>query len=75
MPEQTTATFSHVEPVGAQWRSDGLLAYFLCEDLGIADATRSAVIAHLVKAKTAPEKGTGSHRDEADFQIFVMTPS
>ena len=49
MPEQTTATFSHVEPVGAQWRSDGLLGDFLCEDLGIADATRSAVFAHLVK--------------------------
>ena len=49
MPEQTTATFSRLEPVGAQWRSDGLLGDFLGgflgEDPGTAAATRSAVFA------------------------------
>ena len=33
----------------------------------------AAVIAHLVKANMAPEKGTGWHRHEADFQIVIMT--
>ena len=31
------------------------------------------MIAHLVKANMAPEKGTGWHRHEAEFQIVFMT--
>jgi len=38
----------------------------------VADATHRKVIAHLVKANMAPEKGTAWHRHEADFQIVVM---
>ena len=36
-------------------------------------ATHGRVIAHLVKANMAPEKGTGWHRHEAEFQIVFMT--
>lgn len=39
---------------------------------GIAEATNGRVIAHLVKAKNAPEAGTGRHVHEAEFQIVMM---
>ena len=71
---QPTAThFSHHKPGDTDWRSDGLRDFFLYKDLGIADATAGKVIAQLVKANQAPEKGTGWHRHEADFHIVIMT--
>lgn len=57
---------SHVKPGDPTWRSDGP------GDLGVAEATNARVIAHLVKANMAPEKGAGWHRHEADVQIVVM---
>jgi quercetin dioxygenase-like cupin family protein len=45
----------------------------LYKDLGVADATNGKVIAQLIKANLAPEKGTGWHRHVADFHIVVMT--
>ena len=70
----TTGTlFSHVKPADTPWRSDGLRDFFLYKDLGIATATHGRVIAQLVKANSAPEKGTGWHRHEAQFHIVIMT--
>ena len=54
------------------WRSDGLRDFFLYRDLGVEQATAGRVIAHLVKANMAPEKGTGWHRHEAEFHIVFM---
>lgn len=65
--------FSHVKPEDTQFGPGGLRDFFLYRDLGIAKATGGKVIAHLVKANTAPENGTGWHRHEADFQIVIMT--
>ena len=73
MLDTTTTRFSHVKPADTAWRSGGLRDFFLYKDLGVADATAGRVIAHLVKANEAPEKGTGWHRHEADFQIVYMT--
>ncbi|MBC7481633.1 MAG: cupin domain-containing protein [Rhizobacter sp.] len=73
MLDKTSTKFSHVKPTDTPWRSDGLRDFFLYRDLGVADATSGRVIAHLVKADTAPEKGTGWHRHEAEFQIVLMT--
>jgi mannose-6-phosphate isomerase-like protein (cupin superfamily) len=73
MLDSTRTTFSHVKPADTVWRSGGLRDFFLYKDLGIADATSGRVIAHLVKAHSAPEKGTGWHRHEADFHIVIMT--
>jgi quercetin dioxygenase-like cupin family protein len=73
MTTQTATRFSHVKPGDTAWRSDGLRDFFLYKDLGVAAATNGQVIAHLVKANMAPEKGTGWHRHEADFQIVLMT--
>jgi len=69
----TSTQFSHLKAEDAVWRSDGLRDFFLYKDLGIAKATHGKVIAHLVKANHAPEKGTGWHRHEAEFQIVIMT--
>lgn len=74
MPDDSTPTrFSHVKAGNDGWRSDGLRDFFLYRDLGVAEATNGKVICHLVKANMAPEKGTGWHRHEADFQIVIMT--
>ncbi len=73
MLDKTTTKFSHVKPADTPWRSDGLRDFFLYKDLGVAEATSGRVIAHLVKSNMAPEKGTGWHRHEAEFQIVFMT--
>jgi quercetin dioxygenase-like cupin family protein len=73
MLDTTSTKFSHLTEEDAEWRSEGLRDFFLYKDLGIKDATNGKVIAHLVKANLAPEKGTGWHRHEADFQIVIMT--
>ncbi|MEJ7685713.1 MAG: cupin domain-containing protein [Variovorax sp.] len=69
----TGTQFSHCKPDDTPWRGDGLRDFFLYRDLGVAAATNGRVIAHLVKADKAPEKGTGWHRHEAEFQIVLMT--
>ena len=72
MLDTTTTRFSHVKPADTNWRSDGLRDFFLYKDLGVEAATAGRVIAHLVKANIAPERGTGRHRHEAEFQIVFM---
>src|SRR3954462_15265037 len=72
MLDRPTTTFSHVTPADTDFVSGGLRDFFLYRDLGVAEATHGKVIAHLVKANMAPEKGTGWHRHEAQFQIVLM---
>ena len=72
MLDKTSTRFCHVKPADTPWRSDGLRDFFLYKDLGVEGATHGRVIAHLVKANKAPEKGTGWHRHEAEFQIVYM---
>ncbi len=64
--------FSHVKPNDTPWKVDGLRDFFLYRDLGVAAATGGRVIAQMVKANTAPEKGTGWHQHEAEFHIVLM---
>jgi len=68
----TDTTFAHVKPQDTSYRSDGLRDFFLYRDLGVAEATGGKVLAQLVIAHNAPEKGTGWHRHEADFHIVIM---
>lgn len=72
MLDTTQTRFSHVKPSDTAWRGEGLRDFFLYRDLGIADATQGRVVAQLVKANSAPEKGTGWHRHEAQFHIVFM---
>ena len=71
--EPASTFFSHVKPGDTEYKAGGLRDFFLYRDLGVAAATNGKVIAHLVKANMAPEKGTGWHRHEAEFQIVLMT--
>ena len=68
----TPTLFSHVKPGDTPFKSDGLRDFFLYRDLGVAAATGGKVLAQLVIAHNAPEKGTGWHRHEADFHIVIM---
>jgi quercetin dioxygenase-like cupin family protein len=72
MLDSTATRFSHVKPDATPWRGEGLRDFFLYRDLGVAEATHGRVIAQLVKANAAPEKGTGWHRHEAQFHIVCM---
>jgi len=72
MLQKTAPTFSHVKSGDTTFRSDGLRDFFKYRDLGIAEATRGKVIAQLVIANQAPEKGTGWHYHEAEFHIVIM---
>ena len=64
--------FSHVKEGDTEFVSGGLRDFFTYRDLGIAAATGGKVIAQLVRAKEAPEAGTGWHRHVADFHIVLM---
>jgi quercetin dioxygenase-like cupin family protein len=72
MLDKTALQFSHVKPGETDYRGEGLRDFFLYRDLGVAEATAGKVLAQLVKANFAPEKGTGWHRHEADFHIVIM---
>ncbi len=72
MLDKTTLQFSHVKPGETDYRGEGLRDFFLYRDLGVAEATAGKVLAQLVKANLAPEKGTGWHRHEAEFHIVIM---
>lgn len=71
-PTATITQFSHNRPTDTAFRDEGLRDFFQYRDLGIAAATNGNVIAQLVKAKNAPEGGTGWHVHEADFHIVLM---
>jgi len=64
--------FSHIKPGDTPFQGGGLRDFFLYRDLGVAEATKGQVVAHLVKANLPPEAGTGWHVHEANFHIVVM---
>jgi quercetin dioxygenase-like cupin family protein len=73
MTDMTFATkFSHINREDRQFKGGGLRDFFEYLDLGIADATHGKVVAQIVRAKNAPESGTGWHAHEAEFHIVFM---
>lgn len=72
MLDKTKMLFSHVKPGDTEFRGDGLRDFFKYRDLGITEATRGKVIAQLVRANAAPEKGTGWHHHGAEFHMVLM---
>ena len=72
MLDATTTRFSHVKPADTDFKGEGLRDFFKYRDLGVAEATAGKVVAQLVRANRAPEKGTGWHRHEAEFHIVIM---
>jgi quercetin dioxygenase-like cupin family protein len=65
-------TFSHIRPSDTPYVDGGLRNFFVYRDLGISDATGGRVVAQLVKANQAPEKGTGWHIHGAQFHMVYM---
>lgn len=72
MLDRTATLFSHIKPADTAFRTDGLRDFFLYRALGLAEATHGKVIAQLVKANAAPEKGIGWDLHEAQFHIVLM---
>lgn len=72
MLDKVTMKFSHVKLGDTEFKGDGLRDFFQYRDLGIADATNGQVLAQLVRANNAPEKGTGWHYHGAQFHIVLM---
>jgi len=72
MLTKTALKFSHVKPSDTDFKGEGLREFFEYRDLGVAEATAGKVVAHLVRAKNAPEQGTGWHYHGADFHIVYM---
>lgn len=72
MLQKSTMAFSHVKPGDTDFKGEGLRDFFAYRDLGIADATAGKVLAQLVRADNAPEKGTGWHYPGADFHIVYI---
>jgi hypothetical protein len=66
--------FSHVKPSDTDFKEEGLRDFFLYRDLGVAEATAGKVLAQLVRANAAPEKGTGWHYHGAEFHIVGPRP-
>ncbi len=73
VPDAHGNTFSHVKETDTEFKLGGLRDFFAYRDLGIAKATGGKVIAHLVRANSQPDNGTGWHKHIADFQIVIMT--
>ena len=72
MLKQTTMKFSHNKPGDTDFKGEGLREFFAYRDLGVAEATAGKVLAQLVRAQNAPEKGTGWHYHGADFHLVYM---
>ena len=72
MLDATSTKFAHVKPGDTDFKGQGLRDFFLYRDLGVAEATAGKVLAQVVRANHAPEKGTGWHRHEAEFHIVIM---
>ena len=72
MLDSTTTKFSHVKAGDTAFRGEGLRDFFRYRDLGIEAATAGRVLAQIVTANMAPEKGTGWHRHGAEFHIVLM---
>ncbi|MDR3462593.1 MAG: cupin domain-containing protein [Beijerinckiaceae bacterium] len=72
-PDERGNVFSHVKEGDTHFKLGGLRDFFEYRDLGVAKATGGKVIAHLVRAKSPPDSGTGWHKHIADFQIVIMT--
>ncbi|PWF39919.1 cupin domain-containing protein, partial [Massilia glaciei] len=64
--------FSHVKPSDTEFVSGGKRDFFQYRDLGVEQATHGKVLAQLVRASAAPDKGTGWHIHDAQFHIVYM---
>ena len=57
---------------GAQYETDGLREEFVYRDLGVADATKGDVHAHIIRAKHLHGGHNGLHRHVVGFQFALV---
>jgi quercetin dioxygenase-like cupin family protein len=56
----------------SRFRTDGLRAFFAYRDLGIVEATKGKVVAHVIKARKGHGPAPAWHVHELDFQIVYV---
>jgi mannose-6-phosphate isomerase-like protein (cupin superfamily) len=61
---------SHLKDSG--FRGDGLRPFFEYRDLGIAEATRGKVLAHVIRARPGEKPAPSRHYHELDFQLVYV---
>jgi len=71
MPEKTTKSFV-ARAKDARWTKGGLRSYFAYRDLGIQDASKGKVLAHVIRADQPCQGPMGYHSHALDFQMVYM---
>ena len=56
----------------SEFRDDGLRPFFQYRDLGIRDATKGAVVAHVIRAKPGMQPHPERHHHEVEFQMVYV---
>ncbi|HZS85735.1 MAG TPA: cupin domain-containing protein [Stellaceae bacterium] len=56
----------------ARFEDGGLRSFFLYRDLGIREATRGRVMAHVIRAKSGHGGQARWHRHHLDFQMYYV---
>jgi len=64
-------TVSHAET--ADFKTEGLRAFFAYRDLGIKDATKGKFGAHVIRAVAGEKSEAQWHVHELDFQLIYIT--
>ncbi|WP_108820248.1 cupin domain-containing protein [Pseudovibrio sp. Alg231-02] len=65
-------SFSHSEGEAGEFEARGLRSYFEYRDLGVADATNGAVVAHVIKAREGHNATGQWHVHDCSFQFYYV---
>ncbi|GHB47018.1 hypothetical protein GCM10007094_40510 [Pseudovibrio japonicus] len=70
-PDQEQS-FSHSKGEDAEFEARGLRSYFEYRDLGVADATNGAVVAHVIRAREGHTATGQWHVHDCCFQFYYV---
>lgn len=57
---------------GSRFEADGLRPFFEYRDLGVRDATRGKVVAHVIRARPGTRAMPQKHHHEVEFQMVYV---
>jgi len=66
------ARFALSHSKGAKFRVDGLRAFFAYRDLGMVEASKGKVVAHVIKARKGHGPAPEWHMHDLDFQMVYV---
>ncbi len=72
MPKPARPSFAVSHARGAEFRTDGLRAFFAYRDLGMVEATGGRVVAHVIKARKGRGAKPAWHAHDLDFQMVYV---